>query len=236
MPRDLFGQMTRPFEGVGARSRLTVPVSLAAHVAAVAAVVVVPLLAADALPSLHTSLSVSMITPVVPPPPPLRRATPPQAADTPPANPGAAPLDTPDRITEEPAWQRDTTLLANNGPGLVDGIDAVAELPPPPTRPAPPEDRTPVRVGGEIRPPAKLHHVAPVYPPMALQARVQGVVIISATISASGEVIDATVLNAQPLLAQAAVDAVRQWRFTPTRLNGVAVPVVMTVTVNFQLR
>ena len=236
MPRDLFGQMTRPFEGVGARSRLTVPVSLAAHVTAVAAVIVVPLLAADALPLLHTSLRVSMITPMVPPPPPLRRATPPRATDTLPANPDAAPLDTPDRITEEPPWQGDPIATQNDGPGIVDGIDTATELQPPPARPDPPPDRAPVRVGGEIRPPAKVHHVAPIYPPMALEARVQGMVIISATISVSGDVIDATVLSAQPLLAQAAVDAVRQWRFTPTRLNGEPVPVVMTVTVNFKLQ
>ena len=234
MPRDLFGQMTRPFEGVGARSRLTVPVSLAAHVAVVAAVIVVPLLAADALPPLHSSLSVSMITPVVPPPPPLRRAALPRTSEVP-ANPDAAPLDAPDRITEEPAWQRDGVLTANDGPGIVDGVDTAAVLPPPPA-PPPPGDREPVRVGGEIKPPAKVHHVAPVYPQMAMQARVEGMVIISATISVNGDVIDATVLSAKPLLAQAAVDAVRQWRFTPTLLNGVPVPVVMTVTVNFRLQ
>ena len=101
MPRDLFGQMTRPFDGVGARSRLTVPVSLAAHVAALAMIVVVPLLATEALPALRTSLSVSMITPVVPAPPPLRRLEPPRAADVPAVNPNAAPLDAPDGFTKE---------------------------------------------------------------------------------------------------------------------------------------
>ena len=102
MPRDLFGQMTRPFDGVGARSRLTVPVSLAAHVLAVAAVIVVPLVASDALPSLRTSLSVSMVTPVVPPPPPLRRIAPPTAVETPAVNPDAAPLDAPTGFSKEP--------------------------------------------------------------------------------------------------------------------------------------
>jgi protein TonB len=65
---------------------------------------------------------------------------------------------------------------------------------------------------------------------------VQGIVIVQATIGVDGAVVDATVLRSVPLLDQAAVDAVRQWRYTPTSLNGKPVAVVMTVTVNFQLR
>lgn len=94
----------------------------------------------------------------------------------------------------------------------------------------------PVRVGGNIRPPVKLNHVAPVYPEDAYAAKVQGVVIIEATIDTAGHVSDARVLRSIPLLDQAAVDAVRQWEFEPTYLNGVAVPVIMTVTVNFALQ
>ena len=56
MPRDLFGNVSRPFDGVGARSRYTVPLSLAAHTLAVAAIVVVPLVASDALPALRERL------------------------------------------------------------------------------------------------------------------------------------------------------------------------------------
>ena len=56
-----------------------------------------------------------------------------------------------------------------------------------------------------------------------------------ATIGADGRVIDARVLRSIPLLDQAALDAVRQWEFTPTLLNGVATPIIMTVTVNFSL-
>ena len=235
MPRDLFGQMTRPFEGVGARSRFTVPVSLAAHVLAVAAIVVVPLVASDALPTLHTSLSVSMVTPVVPPaPPPPRvrpRVEPSRVADA-----NAAPTIAPDGVTKEPDWQRDGTMTANDGPGLVDGIDSSATLVPPPPPPPTPEPQQPVRVGGVIQPPTKIHDVAPIYPPIAQSTGVSGIVIISATIGTDGAVVDTAVLKAHPLLAQAALDAVRQWRFTPTRLNGEPVPVVMTVTVNFRLR
>ena len=76
----------------------------------------------------------------------------------------------------------------------------------------------------------------PVYPPIAQSARVQGVVIIEATIGPDGVVKDARVLRSIPLLDQAALDAVRQWVFTPTLLNGVPVPVIMTVTVQFTLQ
>jgi TonB family protein len=90
-----------------------------------------------------------------------------------------------------------------------------------------------VRVGGKIRPPTKINDVKPVYPALAQSARVAGAVVIEATIGPDGNVVDAKVLRSIPLLDQAALDAVRQWVYTPTLLNGVAVPVVMTVTINF---
>jgi TonB family protein len=93
----------------------------------------------------------------------------------------------------------------------------------------------PVRVGGDIKEPKKIRHVAPVYPDAALADRVQGVVILEAIIDTNGNVSDAKVLRSVPLLDQAAVDAVLQWQFTPTVLNGTPVRVIMTVTVNFSL-
>jgi TonB family protein len=93
-----------------------------------------------------------------------------------------------------------------------------------------------VRVGGKIRPPTKVKDVKPVYPDAAKSGRVQGVVIVEATIGADGKVIDAKVLRSVPMLDQAALDAVKQWEFTPTLLNGKPVPVVMTVTINFKLQ
>ena len=110
--------------------------------------------------------------------------------------------------------------------GVVGGLPTA---PPPP----PPPPTAPVRVGGNIKPPTKTKDVRPVYPPIAQSARVSGVVIIEATIGADGRVKDAKVLRSIPLLDQAAVDAVKQWVFTPTLLNGVPVPVIMSVTLNF---
>lgn len=94
---------------------------------------------------------------------------------------------------------------------------------------------TPIRVGGEIKEPRKTRNVDPVYPKDAIQARVQGVVILECTISPTGKVVDVRTLRGVPLLTEAAVEAVRQWEYTPTLLDGVAVPVIMTVTVNFKL-
>jgi len=93
-----------------------------------------------------------------------------------------------------------------------------------------------VRVGGNIKAPQKVKDVKPTYPAIAQSARVQGIVIIEATIGPNGTVTDAKVLRSIPLLDAAAIDAVRQWVFTPTTLNGQAVPVIMTVTVNFTLQ
>ena len=97
------------------------------------------------------------------------------------------------------------------------------------------EPAAPVRIGGSIREPRKLKDVRPVYPPEAIQARVQGVVILECTISPTGKVVEAKPLRSIPLLTEAAIEAVRQWEYTPTELNGVPVPVIMTVTVNFKL-
>ena len=94
----------------------------------------------------------------------------------------------------------------------------------------------PQRVGGIIVPPTKLQHVPPAYPALALAARVQGVVILDAVIAENGTVRELRILRSIPLLDQAALDAVRQWRFTPTLLNGQPTPVIMTVTVAFNLK
>jgi protein TonB len=91
----------------------------------------------------------------------------------------------------------------------------------------------PVRVGGQIKPPVKVKDVPPVYPAVAKSARVAGVVTIEATIGPDGKVADAKVVRSVPLLDQAALDAVKQWEYTPPLLNGVPVAVLMTITVNF---
>ncbi len=93
-----------------------------------------------------------------------------------------------------------------------------------------------VRVGGDIKQPIKIRDIKPVYPAEAQAAKISGIVIIEVVIDREGAVGAARVLRTEPMLEQAALDAVRQWRFMPTLVNGVATPVVMTVTVNFTLQ
>jgi TonB family protein len=112
----------------------------------------------------------------------------------------------------------------------VDAFDRRMSAPPPPPPPSP------VHVGGSIPEPTRTRFVAPVYSALAQAAKVQGIVMIEATIGPDGRVLDAKVLRSVPLLDQAALDAVKQWEFTPTRIGGVAVPVVMSVTVTFSLK
>jgi protein TonB len=90
-----------------------------------------------------------------------------------------------------------------------------------------------IRVGGQVRPPIRIKDVNPIYPAIAQSARVQGDVVIEATIDEEGKVADARVVKSVPLLDQAALDAVKQWEYRPSLLNGVPTPVVTTVTVRF---
>jgi protein TonB len=121
--------------------------------------------------------------------------------------------------------------------GVVDGAAGVSEFgsiaaPVPP----PPPANKPVRLHSGMTAPRKVVDVPPNYPEIALRTRKDGIVIVEATIDERGNVIAAHVLRPAPLLDEAALAAVRQWKFTPAMLNGEPVPVVMTVTVNFQLR
>ena len=95
----------------------------------------------------------------------------------------------------------------------------------------------PVRVGGNIRPPTKTKDVKPVYPASMREAGREGSVPLEAIIGRDGTVLSVRVATAQvhPDFAQAAIDAVQQWQFTPTMLNGKPVEVVMTVTIEFEL-
>jgi protein TonB len=90
-------------------------------------------------------------------------------------------------------------------------------------------------VGGELKAPALVKRVEPEYPLLAVRAQVQGVVILEAVVDREGRVEDVRVLRSIPLLERAAIDAVRQWRYSPLLLNGKPERFVLTVTVSFSL-
>jgi protein TonB len=104
---------------------------------------------------------------------------------------------------------------------------------------APPPSPAPLKtvpVGGQIQPPRKIKNVAPIYPTIAQSSRVQGKVVLEALIGLDGRVDHVRVLQPVALLTEPAIAAVRQWVFTPTKLNGEPVQVIMTVTVDFRLQ
>jgi periplasmic protein TonB len=106
--------------------------------------------------------------------------------------------------------------------------------PPPPAKPAN-NSNEPIRVGGEVASAKLIQRVQPAYPPIARQARVQGPVKLEAVISETGEIVNLRVISGHPLLMNAALEAVAQWRYSPTLLNGTAVAVITTIEVNFRL-
>jgi TonB family protein len=114
------------------------------------------------------------------------------------------------------------------------------QAPPPPPAPAPGDAPLPsgaIRVGGNVQAQKLINHVTPVYPAVAKNARVQGTVTLVAEIGADGTMQKLQVLNASsPLLVQSAMDAVKQWTYQPTLLNGNPVPVMTTIDVNFTLQ
>lgn len=94
----------------------------------------------------------------------------------------------------------------------------------------------PVRVGGTIGPPRKIKDVKPLYPQIAVFHQARGAVVIEVTIGTDGKVHEARIVHSVPQLDEAALDAVRQWEYEPTRVNGVLVALAMTVIVNFTIQ
>jgi periplasmic protein TonB len=212
----------------------TLVFSIVAHVCAACAVLFTTVLATDELPTPRDGavfVTVATSPPPAPPPAPRPRADPVIKTD-------AAPTIAPDGVRPEIERPPIAPFDAAAPDGVVGGIGSdpstvIRDEPPPP--PAPAAAQPPVRVGGVIRPPTRTVYVPPTYPPIALSARVSGYVILEATIGQDGTVRDLRVLKSIPLLDEAAKEAVRQWRFTPTLLNGQPVSVLMTVTVQFNL-
>jgi len=233
---DLFQPLVCSPTAGARRWRSTLPLSVALHGAVLAAAVIVPLAATGALPTPASMLSFT----VTPPPPPPEIPVAPRAAPAVAPAPAVVPTEAPTAIVPEPppvpspSAPSITVLgaIAGSGSGaslLLEGEGGRAVI-----LPTPPQ--APIRAGDLVRVPVKIVDVAPVYPPLAIRARVAGVVTIDAVIGVDGRVTEARVLRSTALLDNAALDAVRQWRYTPTLLNGVAVPVILTVRVNFALK
>ena len=214
------------------------PVSIAAHVVAFAAFLIVPLAGGVEAPTPWPLSSTPEFITAAP-------AAPPQQVNvlrTSLGRSGAAPIVAPDHIEdpadEPPPVYGSDPIGARVGldVGLPEGLtlDTFTPSPPPIVVPAPQVAGT-YRPGGAIREPRKIRDSPAVYPEVARAAKIEGVVILEATIDERGVVTDARVLRSAPLLDAAALTALKQWRYTPTLLNGVPVRVLMTVTFRFSL-
>ena len=213
--------------------------SIAVHSVVIAAALLAQVVADSALPTPHRPIMFDS-SQFMPVDIQLLKPIPPAARSSEAVSPNAAPVIAPLGIAEETGHEDEplppTGAVvvgdASGPPSSVDAVGPLTALPPPP----PPEPIAPIHLHSGMKAPVKIADVAPVYPGIARNARIQGVVILEAVLDAHGHVESVRVLRSIPLLDQAAVDAVRQWRFTAALLNGQPVPVVMTVTVNFTLQ
>jgi protein TonB len=214
--------------------------SIVVHAVVISAALIAQVLAVGTLPTPHQPLMFDaahvMLVDVQVPAPPRRVAT--AVTASPAVSPNAAPTVAPNGVIAETGFEGASApsagLIAgveSGPPAAVDGMGIGSMALPPPPQPT-----APLRLHSGMKAPQKIVDVAPAYPAIARNARVQGVVILEAVLDAKGRVESVRVLRSIPLLDQAAVDAVQQWRFTPALLNNEPVPVVMTVTVNFTLQ
>jgi protein TonB len=235
---------------------LTLTISIIVHVVVVVVLIIIPLLFPETLQG-----QLSALTQLIAPPPPPPPAPPPPPPTTvvrvvrPVVDDGQfrAPVEIPKEIAKivddgpppdsamggvvggVPGGMPGGTVGGVLG-GVLGGASSGPIAPPPP--PPPPEAPKPpqrIKVGGNVQQANLVKQVKPPYPPLARQARIQGTVILEAVINRQGSVDQLRVISGHPLLVQSAMDAVRQWKYRPTLLNGEPVEVITTITVNFNL-
>jgi protein TonB len=222
------------------RSHLSgsVPISVAAHLVVLLLLLIMPLAADVALPPPATGMPEFVRIASVPPPPAFVPATR-RSAPSPAPGADVAPTVAPDAIrpeVERPGPQFDVAM----GPpgGLPPGVGEMGGLTPPsalPAPPDPPKPASPVRVALLPEAPRKIADVRPIYPELARTARVEGTVVLEAVLDSAGRVTQLRIIKSVPLLDIAALDAVRQWRYTPSLYGGRPVSVLMTITIRFTL-
>lgn len=234
--------LTEPESLVKGRSA-TVGVSLAIHSLILVCLILVPLFYEDVLPPPSEALRAFFVSPAEaapPPPPPPPPAPGPRAvtrasAASRPEQPSGfvAPIEIPPEIKPEEGIDLGVEGGVAGGveggvPGGVIGgvVGGLPDTPPP---------QKVVRVGGLLTAPKKVRHVAPVFPPLASQARLSGLVILEALVDVRGHVQEVKVLRGAPLFDEAATEAVKQWRYQPLLLNGQPTAFILTVTLRFHL-
>jgi len=220
----------------------TVILSMIFQVAFLAVLILIPLIYTEALPK--TMMATLLVAPPPPPPPP-----PPPIAQIVHVKPQVHLMDAGKLVTPK-VIPKDIKIIKEDAPdmsgmqgGVVGGvaggqmggviggvIGGVGAAPPPPK---PTQSR--IRQGGQVQAAKLVNKVQPLYPPLARQTRISGTVRLHAIIAKNGSVEQLEVISGHPLLVQAALDAVRQWKYQPTTLNGENVEVDTTIDVIFSL-
>jgi protein TonB len=213
----------------------TVALSASVQFIILGILILIPLIYTEALP--NGMLSTFLVAPAPPPPPP-----PPAAAVKEVVRPRivqpekmVAPTVIPKKVVIEKDAAPDLGGGVAGGVGVIGGTGPLGGIiggPPPPPRPA---VTGPVRVGGNVMAAKAIDRPNPEYPAIAKAAHVQGTIVLHAIISKDGAVQDLQYISGPPLLMKAAMDAVRQWRYKPTELNGEPVEVDTTIQVIFTL-
>jgi periplasmic protein TonB len=233
----------------------TVLVAFAGQLLAIGILLASPFFFIEAPPV--TQLTAMLLAPPLPPPPPPPAAPPqasaPKETHTASRKFDASQLIAPRTIPKQVATIKDLEMAPPSAGGVIGGVPGgvpggvvvgviggllIAAPPPPPPPPQKAElPKTPERIrkGGNVQAALLIHEVDPAYPKLAREARIGGVVELRAIIGTDGTVQNLVLVSGQVLLVQAAMDAVKQWVYKPTYLNGVPVEVVTEVSVHFYL-
>jgi periplasmic protein TonB len=237
----------------------TVLVAFIAQIVLMIVAVILPMIYFDVLPK--TTLQSFLVAPPPPPPPPPPPSAPApvKIVKVIPRQFDAGKLMAPKVVPKEIATIKEEELppattgvagvvggvpggVAGGTPGgvlggIISSGNQVAALPPPPPPPVEKKPVTPKRItiGGNVQQAKLVRQPKPNYPPLAKQARISGVVHLAAIISKDGTIQDLKVISGHPLLIPAALEAVKQWVYQPTLLNGEPVEVSTQIDVNFTL-
>jgi protein TonB len=221
--------------------------------------VIIPMIWFDVLPTAQLQSFLVAPPPPPPPPPPPAAAPPVKVVKVIPRQFDAGKLMAPKVVPKEVATIKEEELppptsgvggvvggvpggVAGGTPGgvlggIIGSVPSAAPPPPPPPKKEEPKAATPqrIKVGGNVQSAKLVRQPRPVYPPLAKQARISGVVKLSAIISKDGTIQHLEVISGHPLLVPAALEAVKQWVYQPTLLNGEPVEVQTQIDVNFTL-
>ena len=248
MPDKMFSQTFVEATGKTRKSSAVI-LSFGGQILVVIVLILIPLIYTDTLP--RAQLTSFLVAPPPPPPPP---PAPPKIVKVIPRQFDAGKLMAPKSIPKEIANIKEEELPPPSSAGVVGGVPGgvpggtpggvmgiigsvpTAAPPHPPVKEAPrPASPQRIRVGGQVQAANLIRKVTPVYPPLAKQARIQGVVHFTAIIGKDGTIQNLTLISGHPLLVEAARQAVSQWQYRPTLLNGDPVEVVTQIDVNFTL-